>query len=570
MPEVSIEQAIQTAAALRKAGRVDEAKALYAQVVQADPGRVTVWHELGVIALSEGRFEDAEKFTARAMALAPGNGPVASDHGVALSMLGRFEEAAACFRRVLAVHPALGLTHYCLANVLVALGRDDEAVEAFGHAIRLLPDYAAAYNNLGNVWQRKGALAEAASCFRRAAQLQPDLMQAHCNLGGVLGTLGHLEEAIASSRRAIALHSDLAHAHHNLGSALWRKGEFAQARASFERALSVDAQFADAHLGRAFCLLAAGRFEEGWPVYERRWLSTPYASARRGFRQPQWGGAPLPSGGTLLIHAEQGFGDTLHFMRYVPLACGRSGAARVVVECQRELIGLLAGGGEWGAEVIPRGLHDDAALPPFDVHVPLLSLPFALKHYAPLPMSAPYVAAPPHLRAAWRERLAAVPGFRTGLVWAGKADHLADRYRTIHPDRLLPLLRVEGAAFFSLQVGRREDTPAHLLAGAGLRDLTENIADFADTAALIAELDLVITVDTSVAHLAGAIGKPVWTLLPFAPDWRWGLEREGTPWYPSMRLFRQPSLGDWDSVIGRVAGELRVQIASAPHPPPDA
>jgi hypothetical protein len=303
-------------------------------------------------------------------------------------------------------------------------------------------------------------------------------------------------------------------------------------------------------------LLLEGRWREGWSEYESR-LRTPANAVRlRGLSEPRWDGAPIP-GGTLLIHAEQGFGDTLQFMRYVPLACQRAGAARVIVECQRELLSLLSSGGGWGCELIPRGALDCADAPRFDVQLPMLSLPLALEHFDPMPMPAPYVAPPPRLLDAWRERLAAVPGFRVGIAWAGNPSHREDRLRTIRPEQLLPLLRVPGAVFYSLQLEQREGVSALPLTEAGLRDFTAHIGDFADTAAMMAELDLIITVDTASAHLAGAMGRPVWTLLPFVPDWRWGLKNEDTPWYPTMRLFRQPRLTDWDAVIAKVREQLQ-------------
>ena len=560
MATLTIEQALQTAAAFEQAGRIEEAKNLFRQVLQVQPNRAEAWHALGVIALRERRMEEAEQLIARAVAAASGNAAAESDLGVARSQLGRFEEAVECFRRALAAQPARAHVHGNLGDALAALGRDDEAVESYQRAVEAAPGYGAAHNNLGNIHFRNGRLAEAAACFRAALQLEPGAFHACINLGDVLAKLGHLDEAIAVCQRAIALQPDVPFGHQNLGAAWWRKGDYAQARACFERAIALDPEFADVHLGLAFIHLLEGRFSEGWRKYEWRWLSRTHAALRRSFSAPRWDGRPIP-GGTLLIHAEQGFGDTLHFLRYVPLAARRSGAARVVVECQRELVRLVSSAGGAGVEFHARGRHDDAGLPPFDVHVPLLSLPLLVEHFEPLPATAPYLTAPPHLRAAWRERLAATPGFRIGIVWSGNPEHRDDRLRTIQPSQLLALLPMPGASFYSLQIESRGALPESL-ARAGVHDLTDHITDFADTAALMAELDLIITVDTAAAHLAGALGRPVWTLLPFVPDWRWGLGRAETPWYSTMRLFRQQQVEEWAPVIAELRERLHQLILS--------
>jgi len=508
-----------------------------------------------MIALQEQRTEDAEKLIAQAVAMAPGNAKAESDLGAVRAMLGRYGEAIQSFRRTLALDPTLGSTHYNLGNSLAALGRDDEAIESYRRALELLPNSAGAHNNLGNIWQKKGLLPEAAACFRRAVELQPGLMQAHSNLGDVLTKLGHLQEAIASCERAVALQPDFPGARQNLAVAWMRQGDYARAAACFRRAIEDQADFSPSRLGLAILLLLEGRYREGWREYEWRLMSPTNAVRLRALPEPRWQGTPMP-GGTLFIHAEQGFGDTLQFMRYVPLACQRAGAARVIVECQRELAGLLSATGGWGGDVIARPGPDGPALPRYDVQVPMLSLPLTLEQFEPMPMPAPYVRAQEHLRAVWRGRLAAAPGLRAGLVWAGNPAHPEDRLRTIPPAQLLPLLQVPGVVFYSLQMEPRDGVSSPALHEAGIRDLTAHIGDFADTAALVAELDLVITVDTATAHLAGALGSPVWTLLPFVPDWRWGLEKEDTPWYPTMRLFRQRAIGDWNPVIAAVREQL--------------
>ncbi len=300
-------------------------------------------------------------------------------------------------------------------------------------------------------------------------------------------------------------------------------------------------------------LLLAGQYEEGWHEYEWRWLCASHAHRQRRFSVPRWDGQPAP-GRTILVHAEQGFGDALQFVRYLPLIIERAGGSGIILECRPEQASLFKQFESPRMRVVERSASDET-LPPFDLHLPLLSAPLTLREFAPLPAKAPYLVADSKLRDRWRRRLGCEAKFRVGLAWAGDPGHGHDRRRSIPPEKLSPLLEVPGIEFVSLQVAG-DPLPAKL-ADSGIRDFRKEIADFSDPAALIAELDLVITVDTATAHLAGALGRPVWVLLPFVPDWRWGVAREDSPWYPSMRLFRQFEPGEWDDVVQRVIAEIR-------------
>lgn len=425
---------------------------------------------------------------------------------------GDLATAEAMCRKILAVQPDHAGSLHRLGLIAFATGRDDEALELLANAIAHWPGVAQWHSDLGVVHRRRGQLEEAVACHERARALRSDLHFIHFNLGNTLHDLGRLEEAIASYRRGLKLKPDHADGHYNL----------------------------------ALALLLLGRWEEGWKEHEWRWQCEGYQRHRRSFSAPQWAGTPM-TGGTLLVHAEAGFGDTLQFVRDVPLVREVSGASRVIFECQSELARLLTQTGGWNAEVVARQSWDGAELPPFQRHIPMLSLPLVLGQCEPRRMAGAYLQADPGLRAAWRERLG--PGFRVGLAWAGNALHEQDRRRSLAPDQLAPLLHVAGVEFVSLQVNA-DTVPA------GVSDFTQHITDFADTAALMAELDLVIAVDTASVHLAGALGRPVWVLLPFAPDWRWGVERDDTLWYPAMRLFRQRAPGHWDEVMHRVAAAL--------------
>lgn len=331
-------------------------------------------------------------------------------------------------------------------------------------------------------------------------------------------------------------------AYANLGACHLVQGRFAEALAVCQQALEKRPDFAPAHWNYSHPLLLLGRYEEGWREYEWRWQCPPLCDSRRDFSAPQWDGAPAP-GRTILLHAEQGFGDAIQFVRYVPVVREHAGGARLILGCMPSLVRLLRESGEWGADIVADQGSGASSPPPFDLHIPLLSLPLALGMPEPLRMSAPYLRAGATLR--------------VGIAWEGNPAHRNYLRRRVVPlEKFAALFQTPGAAFYSLQLSPTA-AQSQMISEARVLDLTAHLTGFADTAALIGELDLVITVDTAVAHLAGAMGKAVWTFIPFVPDWRWGLEKDDTPWYPSMRLFRQPAIGDWDSVIARVATELR-------------
>lgn len=333
-------------------------------------------------------------------------------------------------------------------------------------------------------------------------------------------------------------------------------GQIDEAIAAYRRALALNRGLAEAHNSLGLALLLQGEFLPGWDEYEWRWKMKDFPSPQRNLDQVQWTGQPL-EGRTLLLHAEQGIGDTLQFIRYLPLI--RRLGASIIVECPSELQRLIrpiASGHRVGVTGQP--------LPPFELHCPLMSLPRVFGTMLDsIPREIPYLRADADDIQTWKDRLGEdLPSLKVGLAWAGSPNHAEDRYRSIALDRLGPLGQVPGIRFVSLQKGHAATQTNKLPHGMQLIDISEEINDFADTAALIANLDLVIAVDTAVAHLAGAMGAPVWVLLPFAPDWRWMLDREDSPWYPTMRLFRQPLRGDWDSVIARVVRALSIWTKS--------
>ena len=474
----------------------------------------------------------------------------------------RLPDALAWFDRLLTGQPDFAHARRSRGIIHLAMGDRDLALADLDAAVALDPDNAEGWFNRGTALWKRGHLPDALASYDTAVRLQPGMAAAWSNRALPLVPLGQTQEALASVNRALALEPGHAPAWNNLGSLVLLTGardtpsvaRVAQARACFGRALAIDPQDALARWNQATCDLASGKLTQGWAGYEARHAAPALDLPARGFPQPQWVGEADIAGKTILLHAEQGFGDTIQFVRYAPMLAQR---CRVILEVPEPLRRLLTG--LPGCETIAAG----APLPLFDLHCPLPSLPLAFgTTLETIPNQVPYLRTDPDRVALWHARLANLPGQRAGLVWAGNARpdnpdaNAVDRRRSITLDHYAPLAAVPGISFVSLQVGPPVAPPPGLV----LHDWTAELTDFADTAELIAALDLVITVDTAVAHLAGALGKPVWILNRFDACWRWLLDRTDSPWYPSARLFRQPSHGDWDSVIRQVAAALRERI----------
>ncbi len=373
----------------------------------------------------------------------------------------------------------------------------------------------------------------------------------------MLRNQGRLDEAVASIQRALALAPDLVEAHINLGNARKSQRKVDEAAEAYTRALSLDPANPEAHWNFAQVLLLMGRLGEGWAEYAWRTKCEEFSAVNWNFKQPLWDGSDL-NGRTVLLYAEQGFGDTIQFLRYLPMVAAQ-GAAKgggVILQCPAPLTRLFEAAPAAAGIQLVTEIGDT----PFDLQAPLHTLPglFATT-LDTIPADVPYLRPPGDTPPA----LDSSGGLKVGLVWGGDPKHKNDANRSLGFERFTPLLDMEGVDFYSLQVGERGGDIRNNQALGGLEgkitDLGKGLSDFADTAAAVGQLDLVITVDTSVAHLAGALGAPVWTLLPWVPDWRWLLDRDDSPWYPTMRLFRQPAAGDWDAVIGEVGAALRDQ-----------
>jgi len=532
-----------------EAGRLDEAERLYRRILSQNPDHADSLHQLGIIATQSGRLDVAAALIAQAVALNPGEAWFLSNLGAILQRQKRLDEALDCHRRALALQPDYPAAHNNLGAVLLQQWRLEEAETCFRRAVALRPDYAEAHSNLGNTLREQRRTEEAIICQCRAVALSPDSAEAHNSLGAALQDLGRLDEALACYQRALSLKPDCVEGHTNLGTALKELGRLDEAYACYHRALSLDPHYPEVHWQYAYALLWDGRLRDGWEEYEWRWLRTVgQPKIHPDYAQPLWSGEATTSG-TILLWSEQGFGDAIQFVRYAP-AVARLGW-RVILQTSRPLHRLFES--IPGLAVVPEG----AILPPFDVHCPLLSLPRAFATTVEtIPAPIPYLHPRPELVADWRERLAGCRGRKVGLVWRGNPQHNRDRHRSMDPRWFSHFLDLPGLDGISLQPDGRAEELAALGGAEGVLDAGPGLGDYADTAALVANLDLVISVDSSVCHLAGALGVPIWTLVDFASEWRWLRGRDDSPWYPTMRLFRQPRTGDWHSVVEAVKAAL--------------
>ncbi len=493
---------------LEAAGRLAEAEEAYRAILRGAPRDVTALNLLGLLCHRQGRHAEAAELIGRALTLQPNDGQALANLGAVQMALGERQAAIAKFRRATEIAPDYAPAWSNLALALLENREADEAATIYERIIRAEPDNVSGWNGLGAARYRAGDLGGAERALREALRLDPRHAGAWSNLGAVENDLGRDDAAIASYGQAIAVKPD----------------------------------HVDAHVFRGACLLRQGRFADGWADYDWRLRQRHGPRVDRGFSQPRWQGEYF-AGRRLLIHAEQGLGDTIQFMRYLPMVKARGGS--VVFEVQPALHRLIAASPAMsGIEVIAEG----TTLPDFDLHCPLLSLPGVFKtSLSTIPAGAPYLfgdpALAPSLPARRKQR-------RWAVVWAGNPHHPADRLRSIPGTALDRLAGLRDVEFLSLQMA-----PAMQPSRLPLIDAAPMLTDFAVTAAVLAEVDLAITVDTAVAHLAGAMGKPTFLLLPHVADWRWLKDRSDSPWYPTLSLYRQPRPGDWESVIERVADE---------------
>lgn len=576
-------------------GRLDEAVGHYQQAIEIKSDDASTYNSLGICQAMRQNREAAAASFQRAIELKPDFAHAHSNLGNVYKELGRQPQAVECYQRAVRLKPdfAEALNNlgnllrelknldaaaaYCreavrlkpdfadaqnnLGAVLVEQGQHDEAEVCFRSAIAARPYFTQAHNNLGNLLRESKRIDEAVYNLREAVRLQPDFAEAHAGLAMALLDRGSFEEAIASCRRAIELRPGRSESHLTLGFILSEQGDREAALAAYQQAIELNPDNAEAHKNRSLVWLLQGKLAEGWAEYEWRWKCPELPE--RPFKQPLWDGLPL-EGRTILLHAEQGLGDTIQFIRYAPLVRDRGG--KVVVVGQRPLVGLLA-----SCPGIERIVAQGDVLPAFDVHAPLASLPRIFGTMLEnVPTNIPYLAADALLVERWRQELAPQRGFKIGIAWQGSANYRWDAKRSIRLEQFEPLARLPGVQLYSLQKGFGSEQIGQVASRFAIVDLggrlDQTTGPFLDTAAVMKNLDLVISSDTSIPHLAGALGVPVWLATPFVPDWRWLLDRDDSPWYPSMRLFRQPNRGDWESVFRRMAAELQRLVAGAVSP----
>ena len=546
-PAAPASDAFAQALLLERRGNAAAAEQRYRAVLEQNPDHSGALRRLSVLCLERNDFEEAVRLLRHWIAREPDAAGAHANLGIALNGLNRPVEAVPYFEKALELEPTRAEAQYNLGRAHQRLGRRTQARECFERAIALRPDYAEAHNMLAVVLSPTDP-ERALACFRDAIATRPDYADAHNNLGILLHELGRHEEAVAAYRQALALKPDHADACNNLGLSLRDLNRHEEALAYFELAQAIKPDHLDAHVNEALVRLALGDYATGWKIYPWRLLGASFSKGKKRPAQPLWLGQWDIAGKTILLHGEQGLGDTIQFARYVPLVAQQG--ANVILAVQRPLTALMAS--LKGASLV-RGQGEP--VPPFDGYCPLPSLPLAFKTtLATIPADVPYLSAPAERLAKWRPVLDALPRPRVGLMWTrGPSPH--DR-RSLPLRLLQPLLKLPDVRFVALQKEVPESEAA-LFASTGMPSFGERLADLADTAAIIAMLDLVITIDTSIAHVAGALGKPMWVLLPFSSDWRWQRHRTDSSWYPSARLFRQPAPGDWQSVVAQVANALR-------------
>ena len=506
------------AMALQELGRFEEAIAAYDLVIALVPDHADAHHQRGHALHQIERFDAALASYDAALALRPRSADALNDRSITLRELKRPADALASCEAALAIHPR----HFeALSNrglALLALWRPQEALESFAAALALRPDHPGALNNRANVLQQLNRFDEALQSYNAALSIRPAYVEALTNRGNALQHLRRLDEALANYAAALSLRSD----------------------------------YAEAHFAQSLCRLRMGDFERGWQGYEWRWETALQRGSKRDFSQPMWDAQHDIADRTILIHAEQGHGDTIQFCRYVPVVADRG--AKVVLEVQSALKRMLQG--------LP-GVQSIAArgdpLPHFDCHCPLLSLPRVFATTLATIPSPPQLRLPEQLVQTWRTRLPLRQGMRIGIVWAGAAGFSDDRNRSVG---LKPMLTLKSLPIELVALQKElSDEDAAALAADDIMHFGRELTDFLETASLAVLMDVVISVDTSVAHLAATLGIETWLLLPFAADWRWLLDRDDSPWYASVRIFRQPTAGDWPSVMAAVRAELKARVA---------
>jgi len=592
----SIEEALR----LHRSGQLQDADKIYRDILDDDPTHCSALHLAGLVKYEEGDFPEALRLVAAALKGNCGSADLLMDHGAILYALKRFDEALSQFDQLLDESAGDARLHYNRGNALKGLGRYEEALASYDRALEIAPDLLVAHQNRASTLAGLNRYEEALAAYDRVLQSaglsarisllmdrsrilgrikryeeawagyeevlahRPDDVEALTQRGVLLTEFGRPDEALAQYEHALRVNPDCVDAHLNRGNALGAMNRLNEALQSYDEALARDPQHADANFNQALVRLCLGDFRAGWRQYEYRWKREKYATARPVYPRPMWSGKEDVRGKTILLCAEQGLGDAIQFARYATVLAKLG--AKVLIGAHRPLVPVLA-----TVPGVTAVIPDGEELPHFDFYCSLLSLPLAFSTQpATIPADIPYIRARDESVAKWRHKLPANGRVRVGICWAGTGEHSNNRNRSMTLERFAALLSIPGVDFVSLQkeVG---DVEAAVLQHFDVTQLGQEFSDFSDTAAVVALLDIVISVDTSVAHLAGAMGKATIVLIPFAPDWRWMLHRTDSPWYPTMRLYRQSKIHDWSGPIARIHRELSAVAARLQqHKPADA
>ncbi|MDA0663121.1 MAG: tetratricopeptide repeat protein [Proteobacteria bacterium] len=575
---------------LRLAGQYSEAVTALEKAIALQPDYADAHNNLGIAHAESGALEAAEKAYRTALAHRPDFPEVQNNLGNLMYRMGRVDDSLAAFEAATTLRPDYAEAHANRGDAFLNQGKPREAIEAFDKAAKIAPNWPNGWYKLGNAlfqaeqfenalkaYQRSidlnpnkmrcltnlgatleklGRYEEAAMMLRHALVMMPEDVSAMKNLGHVVLKLGHTGEGLHLLRRVAELAPDDPDGHYSLGNALLRMERLQDALNCYKRVRELQPNAARAYFAPASVLLMNGQYKEGWAAYESRFDMAAYKTNVKNVRDRLWDGSPL-NGRRLLVHVEQGFGDTLMFIRYVPLIRQRAGAGTIYLACEPELFRVLKTL-EGVDEVFALGSEASVT---FEVQVPLLSLPNRFgTTVETIPNKVPYLRPPPDARAGIKRRKGSK--LAVAFVWAGRPTHSDDRFRSCPVNWFAALFDIPGIDFYSIQWGPRSAEMKPHLARDNVFSLSDQLTDFGETAAIIDQVDLVISIDSAVTHLAGALGKPVWTILPFGGEWRWLFRREDTPWYPNMRLFRQRILGDWRPVFLRIAGALQ-QLATA-------
>ena len=490
------EQAIQ----YHQAGQLEQAKRIYEEILAMDPQHADSSHLLGLFEYQHGNYVQAIAHIQQAVLVVPEQPVFFNNLGNVLREMGQLDKSLQAYQKALEINPDDAEIHSNLGVTLREMGQLDKSLQAYQKSVCIQPEFAEGYYNMGVFFQEQRKLKESVKAYQKAIQIQPDHVETYVNLGVVLREQGRLKESVKTHQKAVRIQPD----------------------------------YAEAHINLAITFLLQGRLNAGWKEFEWRW------SRKRDFKRPLWDGTLL-NGKSILIYAEQGFGDTIQFVRYIDLLPGTNTV--IIFVCQPELKSLFK-----GIDCIDILVTKGEDIPSSDFQVPLLSLPYMFNTTLDtIPVRIPYLYPRPKADSVFH--VDDSHGLKVGLVWAGRTTHVNDSNRSIDLKCFRCLLDVEGCQFFSLQVGEARADIKRYGYHHVIKDLGKQFIDFHCTALAILQLDLIISVDTAVAHLAGSLGKPVWTLLPFIPDWRWMLDRSDSPWYPSMTIFRQKEMGGWTPVF---------------------